>query len=165
MPDPFDALFTVTEVGIALAGFSGVVAILGRRSSGEWSAPDWLRFAMLLALSFGAVLFSLFPTLALALGASEPAAWALSSFMLAAFFVTTYILINRRVSRLGEEAAPQFTPATRITTGATMLPVVIVLGLNAAGIGFSQEFGPFFLGVLWLLGLAGFQFYRLLRSQ
>lgn len=165
MPDPFDALFTVAEVAIALAGFSGVVAVLGQRSSGEWSAPDWLRFAMLLAFSFGAVLFSLLPTLVLALGASEPAAWGISSVLLVVFFVSGWGLVVRRVTALGEVAAEQFPQRIGLTVAALSLPVLVMLVLNALSVGFSREFGPFFLGVLWLLSLAGFQFYRLLRLQ
>lgn len=165
MPDPFDALFTVAEVAIALAGFSGVVAILGQRSSGEWSEPDWLRFAMLLAFSFGAVLFSLLPTLVLALGASEPAAWGISSGLLFVFLVTGYVIVVRRVSALGEVADREFPRAIGLTVGVISLPVLAMLALNALGVVFSREFGPFFLGVLWLLSTAGFQFYRLLRLQ
>jgi hypothetical protein len=31
-----DALFTTAEIAITLAGFSGIVAVLGRRGHGEW---------------------------------------------------------------------------------------------------------------------------------
>lgn len=163
MHDPFDALFTVAEVGIALAGFSGVVAILGRRGAGEWSAPDWLRLAMLLSFSFGAVGFSLLPTLLLGLGVGEASAWALSSLLLALFLLTAYVLVTRRLAQLGDAATRQFPRATGIAVAALSLPVLVVLLLNAAGVLFSREFGPFFLGMLWLLALGGLQFYRLLR--
>ncbi len=165
MPDPFDALFTVTEVGIALAGFSGVVAVLGRRGAGEWSAPDWLRFAMLLAFSFGAVVFSLLPTLVVGLGASQPFAWAFSSLLLASFLLVAWALVRRRLAVLGDEAAGQFQRATGVTVAVLSTPVLVVLLLNAAGVLFSREFGPFFLGMVWLLVLGGLQFYRLLRLR
>ena len=165
MPDPFDALFTVAEVGIALAGFSGVVAMLGRRGAGEWSEPDWLRFAMLLAFSFGVVVFSFLPALAMAFGASEPQAWATSSLLLALFMLAAYAIVIRRVARLGSEATEQFPQATGRAVGILTLPVLATLVLNSLGIGFAKSFAPFLLGLLWLVCLSGFQFYRLLRLR
>jgi len=165
MPDPFEALFTVAEVGIALAGFSGVVAILGRRSAGEWSDPDWLRFAMLLAFSFGAVVFSFLPTLILALGASPPSTWAACSLLLALFLVLAYVVVVRRVSQIGAAAASQFPRAAGLSVAVLSAPVLAILALNTLGIGFPRSFGPFFLGLLWLVCLSGLQFYRLLRLR
>jgi hypothetical protein len=53
---PEDILTTTAEIGIALAGFSGIVAVLGRRAEGAWSGADRVRLAMLLETSFAAVL-------------------------------------------------------------------------------------------------------------
>ena len=163
MPDPFETLATLGEIGIALTGFSGVVAVLGQRGRGEWSTPDWLRFSMLLGYSLGSVFFAFLPALLLALGASTAATWALASLILAAFVVGSYVLVIRRVFALGEIADEQFPRTVGLTVGVLMVPIVCLLVLNAAGVFFDREFGPFLLGVIALVAAASFQFYRLLR--
>ncbi len=37
MTDPVESLTVIIEVAIALAGFSGIADVFGRRASGEWS--------------------------------------------------------------------------------------------------------------------------------
>jgi len=64
-------LSTFAEVGIALAGFSGVVVVLGRRAVGEWIPLDRFRAITLLTLSLLLVVFSLLPLVLEPLGLAE----------------------------------------------------------------------------------------------
>lgn len=56
-----DTLQTLAEVGVALAGFTGVVFVLGRRATGEWSRVEKLWFHILLSSSAHVVFFALLP--------------------------------------------------------------------------------------------------------
>ena len=56
-----DHLFTVAEVGIALAGFSTLVAVLGVRSGRADPRLDAVRLQIMLESSLFVVAFSLFP--------------------------------------------------------------------------------------------------------
>ncbi len=57
-----DVLRTFAELGIALAGFSGVVVALGRRSVAEWMLLDGLPTHIPLELSGLVVAFALLPS-------------------------------------------------------------------------------------------------------
>ena len=65
-----DALVGIAEICVGIAGFSGVVAALQWRD--HWHAWDRVRTASLLAISFGAVVFSLFPLALDSFGVSGP---------------------------------------------------------------------------------------------
>jgi hypothetical protein len=56
-----DTLQTLAEVGVALAGFTGVVFVLGSRATGEWSRVEKLWFHILLSSSAHVVFFALLP--------------------------------------------------------------------------------------------------------
>ena len=75
-----DFLFTVAEVGVAFAGFAGLVTILARRmgQGTESQAEVHLLYRMLL-VSMLTVAAALFPHLPLRFGASEPETWRIAS--------------------------------------------------------------------------------------
>lgn len=158
-----ELLLTAAEVGITLTGFTGIVAVLGHRGRDRWSSPEWLRLLMLLVLSLAAVFFSFAPGVLELLGASSRAAWAVSSAALALFMVGIFAWVVLRVSQLGPEASAEFPRRIGAAILACSTPIVAVLALNAVGVRFQQESGPFVLGVVWLLVLGAFQFLRLLR--
>lgn len=79
-----EALSTIAEVGLGLAGFTGILAALGR-SSATFSRPEVLRLLLLLVSSLGAVFLALFPFALHESGVSGAACWRLSSAVLAAF--------------------------------------------------------------------------------
>ena len=54
-------LAVLAEIAIAIAGFSGIVAALSRRTESEWTALDRIRLGMLLQISLVGALFSLLP--------------------------------------------------------------------------------------------------------
>jgi len=57
------ALDSVIEVAIALVGFSGIVAAVGRRGAGHWSPVDQLRLRVLLTGAGAALAFAFLPFL------------------------------------------------------------------------------------------------------
>jgi hypothetical protein len=155
-----DLLQTLAEVGITLAGFTGIVAVLGRRGHGEWEPHEWLRLAMLLTFSFGSVFFAFLPPLLDAYDVPEPRAWSIASAMLAVFLAVVYAAIIGRVVALGELVRDEFPRWAGAVTGIGTAIVVAVLASNAFG---ARAFGPYLVGMLWMLVAAALQFYRLLR--
>ncbi len=55
-------LETVSEIGVALAGFSGIVTALSDRADQPWGPADWYRLKALLIWSLGAALLALLPS-------------------------------------------------------------------------------------------------------
>jgi hypothetical protein len=74
-----EALSGSIEVAIGIAGFSGIVATLGRQSDGLLRVADQLRIRVLLTASGCAMLFSVAPFIVLDAGVSEIPFWRVGS--------------------------------------------------------------------------------------
>ena len=72
-----DILVLVAELAVAVAGFSGVVVALERRSVADWSRGEQRHLRILLQVSALAIIFSLFP-LILRRGIDVPAFWSIA---------------------------------------------------------------------------------------
>jgi hypothetical protein len=68
-------LVSLTEIAVALAGFTGVVVVFGSRSAGSWLPGDRLRMGFMLEASLTAGGFSLLALLLL-----SDAIWPADSF-------------------------------------------------------------------------------------
>ena len=71
--DHGDILLTLAEVSVAFAGFSGVVAVFGRRDPGTWSFADRFRFFSLVHASLFSLLLCIMPFGLLALNVAAGA--------------------------------------------------------------------------------------------
>ena len=56
-----EVLLTLGEVSIAVAGFSSIVAVFGRRTMREWSGVESFRLAMLITNAVGPALLAFLP--------------------------------------------------------------------------------------------------------
>ena len=72
-------LTTYVQVGVAIAGFSGIVVSLGNRGRGEWSYHDRQLLYALLGSSGGCTLVSALPLILASTGLAEPTVWSASS--------------------------------------------------------------------------------------
>ena len=88
--DHQDLLQTLAEVSVALAGFSGVVTVFGRRHTGEWDSADRLHLSFMLETSFAVLFLSLLPFALLAVELSPRSTWTIMSGVLAAFLAVAY---------------------------------------------------------------------------
>jgi len=75
-------LSTITEVAVALAGFTGVVAVLGHRNQGTWTSSERLQLRTLVETSLTALFASLAPGVLVLMLTSEPAVWRVSNLVL-----------------------------------------------------------------------------------
>jgi hypothetical protein len=159
--EPGDALIATIEASMALAGFSGIVVVLGRRSQGEWRPQEELRLVNLLANSFTALLASLTGVLLLSTELARDVTWALCSlgWFVAVALHSGWVVIRSRTlgdDDLRKSSPPIFWLASAVSVGALALQLVNVAWL--------REFWPFFAGIVTSLVLGARQFVVLLRS-
>jgi hypothetical protein len=148
---------TTAEVGVALAGFSGIAVSLGRRAQGEWDAADRLRLRDLLVAALGAALFGFLPVVLTTSGRSEAIALQYSSALLAMYYLLAAATMLRGASgRFGA------------MTWAMLLPTLLILAmLSLVGAGSIHRAASFsyVLALFWLLIISGANFARLLLHQ
>lgn len=149
-----EILSSISAVAVALAGFSGVVVILGHRSRGAWSATELLRLRTLVEPSLVALFGSFLPGTIRLAARSDVSAWRLS---------------NGALGLLGLAAVAAFVVRSRTakpTTGQRVLLVFAILGVAAhllvAGGVLSPAELIFILGLLLALVVAAYNFLLLL---
>ena len=162
MQDP-GILEVVAELGIAVLGFSGIVVVLGRGSSGDWSDLDHFRFNALLRSAFWVVVLSLLPFPLVSAGATEAQVWGWSSGIGAFLYVIVVL------SQLKGLAFSQFWSNPEVSKLSLAYGLLAVLGcplllvLNATGILFERTFTPYLVAVLLTLGASLVSFTRMFQ--
>ena len=155
-------LLTIAEVSVAFAGFAGIVAIIGRRGTGEWHAGDLLRFWQMIEVSMLGVIFSLLPFVFYHAGITASQTWAASSAMLAA---ASGIQMLRAAVRTVKAAGTDGTLSLAFSAGFVLIGLIVIaiLVANAVGFLFHQTVAPYVVGIFWNLCLACVLFWRLLK--
>ncbi len=152
------ALGSLIEVAIALVGFSGIVAAVGRRGAGHWSKIDQLRLRILLSAGGAALSFAFLPFTMI--DAIDPSlAWRLCSGMLAIWFMGIMSYRLHQTSRLGLTQAVGYHPATIIIP---QLVFVAMLGANAFWFASSSLYVA---AVFWQTAIAFMTFVALLLDS
>ena len=72
-------LTSVIQVAIAIAGFSGIVAVLGQRSEGVWDEMDRIRLQGLLVGSFATMIIAFLPYILFSAELAESLVWRIAS--------------------------------------------------------------------------------------
>ena len=157
----FESLFTsAIEVGIGIAGFSGMVAVIGRRSAGEWSRADRGRMSILLQTSFSTILLSFLPLLLSGTVAESGLLWTICSAIYFAYSTVSTAIRIPRIRKLRKD------PENEIG-GAYFMFIIsglaIALLLQLANVFWLRTGWPYALGVLWTMTFSFTQFVRLLR--
>jgi hypothetical protein len=154
-----DQLLTITEISIALAGFAGIIATFQFRQLDRLSSGHVVSLAMIVNISLVGAFFSVMPIALFNFGLSEHTTWAVSSALLGinilAFF--EYVRRNAVLTMLKKSDQMFFRV---LFTLALMLAVSQFM--NAAGVVFHQEFGPFFVAFIFCFFLVCYNFSRLL---
>ena len=159
-----DSLQTIAEVGIGLAGFSGLIMAL-RRNTGPPDDIQRFRLNLLFILAFGAIFLSFVPELLQSINVPEERIWFNAS---AALFLYSLVLLwwwfggSRRHARVVPEIFNWYA-FTLMSVGHVMVVVLqlaIILGLFE-----TRASGVFMLGLIWYLIHAAQQFVRMLYIQ
>jgi hypothetical protein len=77
-----EALTTIAQVAVTLLGFTGVVAVLGRRAHGDWTGHEIATFKTLLEASATALFVSFLPGLLAMATESDLAPWRIANAVL-----------------------------------------------------------------------------------
>jgi hypothetical protein len=154
-----DFLFTVAEVGVAMAGFAGLVTVLANRGTERSRERGVHLLRSMLFVSLMVTAFALFPRLPEHYGLDSAALWSVSS---GAFFIawTLYIVpsgLRFRASFSAMSATQQRTGFMNYTIhsiigAALFLGVFGVWGSLAEAVYLSCLFGELYLaGYLFVL--------------
>ena len=151
--EPQDLLIVSAELGVAIAGFAGVVSVFGARRREEWSFVERFRLESLLTASLTTVALALLGLVLLAADVESSSAWRLSS---SAWALSAVFFLSRSYSRLRVALAEGGTvsrPYSAAVYGSLGFAIVLQIW-NVVAVG---EFWPFFVGLsLGLLCAASF---------
>ena len=155
-----EALSTIAEIALGLAGFSGVVVVLGRQP-GTFSSVEAGRLVLLLASSIGAMFLALLPLSLAPLGLSESVLWRTSAGTFVAFCLGYGWIGNSRVKIVRAHAPEIYSFAVSVFNYST---VGTAVALQLVVLARPEDLGPGFyvLGLLGLLLTATVQFVRML---
>ena len=155
---PFDALLVLAEITTAFAGFSGVVAALGK--DWDWDDKARFRFQNLLAISLFTILLCLLPIALDFYGISQWYVWTISSAVMALFAVGFFIfrapLALKLVSSDPDDRAGNAVGRTFLIT---LFGTVALLGLGAASV--VDQVAAYVSGLVAYLVLSALQFVLL----
>jgi hypothetical protein len=151
-----DALSSAIEVAVAIAGFSGIVAAVGRRGAGEWTPADQLRLRMLLTASGVAGAFAFLPFILLDTGLDPSLVWRAGSATQGVWLLGIPLYRRSQASRMNTTLAfPTVFLAVR-------LAAIGVLLLNTA---YLAAAWPYVVGVIVQLSVAFMTFVQLLLDS
>lgn len=153
-------LVGLTEIAVALAGFTGVVVVFGSRSAGTWLPGDRLRMGFMLEASLTAGGFSL---LALVLYSSLKNAgdvWAIVSGSWAIYMVYSLYSSWRQIKANLEHHSDIDRTANHIVF-VLFGSLIVLQFINALA---WREFAPLLAALVLNIAGSAMQFGRLIRS-
>jgi hypothetical protein len=159
--DASDALATIAEIAIAVAGFSGVAAVLGRRSQGEWSPLDVFRLRSLLLSSLSIVIFCFLPIVLSLTVLESSLVWALSSGAWATWLAFTFATRSSQIRRI---TAATGDPIDRRYAIFILSIGLVALLLHGANLLSFRVAWPYVAAATCLLIASFSYFFRLLRT-
>lgn len=155
-----ETLIGVTEIAVALAGFSGVVVAFGSRREGSWHPGDRLRLGFLLEASLTAAGFSLLGLLLIYTQLERETCWALCSTLWACYMLISLIR-SRAVLRENQDTHGDVDRFANKITVTVFVALIVLQGYNALS---WQAFWPVLGGLILNIAGAAMQFTRLIRS-
>ena len=160
MTDPITALSIIIEFSVGLAGFSGIVIIFAASPAG-WNAADKYRISNLLCCSLSAGLVAFIPIGLLHSSLDPQIVWGISSLILGCASIVVLVIVLGRKRQLNTEEASVLNPYLGVIfTGGIALSTPIQFA-NALGLLAGSGFLYLYFGLVWLLVVAGVQFYRI----
>jgi len=157
---PQDALASIAEVAIGLAGFSGLVAAFGQRVGQSWRGDQNARIIYLVALSFVVIATSLLPSAIAGWSDSASLVWGIPMIACGVLTLTalfTWIVLSRR-----HDYKLQF-PKTSISILFVAGTLQLALLLSGFGVILPYSSALFVLGLLSILIFCANMFLALLH--
>ena len=158
--DIVEILIGVTEIAVALAGFTGVVVAFGSRSKGAWHPGDRLRLTFLLEASLTAAGFALLGVLLISLGVTTTYGWSICGITWSLYMMFSLVRSRRSIKDNDVTHGDVDRIANTITVSLFLIMITVQI-FNAL---LWQQFAPFLAALLLNLVGAAMQFTRLIRS-
>lgn len=155
----------LAQLVVTVVGFSGVVAVLGRRAFGEWAELDRLRFRAMVHTAVVVLALCLLPLFLHGAGFVDSMVWGWSSGIGAAICALLLVPQLRDISRGAPWSTAAVSKPALALVVSTGLGAPLLLGLNAAGLVFERTLTPYLLSCLLLFGTSVVLFLRLLESE
>lgn len=160
-----DLLQTIAEVGVALAGFAGVISIFRARLPGPEHLYQVQSARNIIECSLFTVLFSFAPPIVHGLGANPNLAWRISSGASALALLLMLLLEIPRIRSLARKMADKsllvFEPGLAIPNSLIGASTLTLLFANAFGL-FERAPTVYVLSLLGPLVISGLIFTRLI---
>lgn len=158
-----DQLLAIAEVGVALAGFTGVIGALGMREHTALSEAARLQVWLMLEFSLGTVFFSLLPFAPANFGAADTLIWSISSGVMAVFMLAHFMTVGPRIRELVRRDAWIRGVVSKLTV-AMVVSLFLIQGLNTVDLLFTPSYGPYYIGLLMFVCLAAGNFIALMSA-
>ncbi len=157
-----EVLVGIATLGLTLTGFSGLVAIMGRRGSGRWTPGERFQFIQLAIVSL-AVTFGAFVPILVSAAFADEISLRISSGIISAIHLGCMVQGLSTVTR-SQDARTEYAPGVIlfITSGGVL---TIIAGFASAfsNLGFYDL--TILLNLLWMLFVAVVNFIQLLTSS
>ena len=160
--DAEDTLGILAQIGVALAGFAGIVGALAGEKLRPMHPEVWLPFWALISSGLGVVFVALFPFLLHYFGAPDNIVWAASSAFLFVLAATNLAFFLPRILRASRNGVFRRIRTVAIPVDSASFLVLVTQALNTVGIGFAQSVGGFLVGLYLLLLMSVLNFAFLL---
>lgn len=155
------SLQIISEIGIGLAGFSGLIVAF-RKDAGPLTNVQKYRLQVLLALAFGAMFLALLPELLHYMGVPPDRLWTLAALVLSCYsvvFVIWWVIASHRLKASVPEIFNWFA-FSRMAAGhiiVVLLQLAVIFSLLD-----DNSPGPYLAALIWYLLHAVQQFTRML---
>lgn len=141
-------LLAISQIAVALAGFSGLVVATRGASPTGWHPRDIWSLSWMFGASIGALFLALLPILLSFFRLGEEAVWTIANLVMAAFMVIFALVMafsGRRLTRLGHRPRVRY-----FSIAATLLIFICgcIAGLGGLGIFQQVRIGFFVLGLV-----------------
>ena len=155
----FDFLLVGIEASIALAGFAGIIASTQLHTLSNVSRSTMVALTVVVQFSFLSALACAIHLLLESFGVDGETLWAISSGFGAGFATGGAYVCTRNMR--GAITKKSNWVLFLLLLGLGIL-LAFALLLNAMGLVFQKEPGPFIAGIIYALSVAGYMFSRLL---
>ena len=163
MPDP-EILIGIAALGLTVTGFSGLISVLGRRSSGTWTSAERFQLGELITVSLAVTFASFIPILVSLIQSGSRALFSATFFVALAHLL---VLLRGAFKNFQAEASDVSTQKMPPALVTFMLAGGIIL-IAAAFLSSFETIGGagFFLvsNLLWQLMVAVSHFVLLLMN-
>ena len=152
----FDSLEIFAEIGIALAGFSGVAAAIAGRSTVGLLPRQRPGFWSVIACGLAAAMGALIPQAVSNFGVAELTVWRVGCLAFAILFVIAWVVLWRYHQRLNREGTP--SPFARAYPISGVIVAALALSLLLAATGLLSAFAAYYMALVATIGFAANSF-------